>query len=133
PQWVRTWLFAPVSIFVGAMLAFAISLTDPTVNELLIPSIGVAIGVWIVLVMVLVASAIRHPWFLIAAGIAGGWLLAEGLLYGGASLIPRPAAPLPPVAPQKSPAETPFDGPRKGPPGIELNPESPAKTGDSHV
>jgi hypothetical protein len=133
PQWARSWLFAPVSVFVGAMLAVAISLTDPTVNELLIPSIGVAIGVWIVSAVALAASAIRHPWFLIAARIAGSWLLAAGLLYGGASLIPPPVAPLPPVAPQKSPQEEPFDGPRKGPPGIELNPGSPAKPADSHV
>jgi hypothetical protein len=133
PQWARPWLFAPVSMFVGAMLAVAISLTDPTVNGLLIPFIGVAIGVWIVLAIALAASAILHPWFLIAARIAGSWLLAVGLLYGGASLIPRPVAPPPPVVPQKSPTEAPFDGSRKGPPGIELNPESPAKPADSHV
>jgi hypothetical protein len=133
PQWARTWLFAPVSMFVGALLAVAITLTDPTVNEFLIPSIGVAIGVWIVSAIALAASAIRHPWFSIATRIAGSWLLAAGLLYGGASLIQRPVAPLPPVTSQKSPTEAPFDALRKGPPGIELNPESLAKPDNSHV
>jgi hypothetical protein len=135
PQWARTWLFAPVSAFVGAMLAVATGLTDPTVNELLVPCIGVAIGVWIVVVIALAASAIHHPWFSIAARIAGSWLVAAGLLYGSASLIPRPTAPLPPspLMPQKSPQEAPFEGHGNGPPGIELNPEPSTKPDNSHV
>src|SRR4029079_6126231 len=76
PQRVRTWLFAPVTAFVGGRLAIAIGLTDPTVNELMVPCIGVAIGVWIVTATSLAANAIRHPWFSIAAKIAGSWLLA---------------------------------------------------------
>ena len=133
PQWARTWLFAPVSIFLGAMLAIAIGLTDPTVNGLLVPCAGMAIGVWIVSAMALAASAVHHPWFSIAARIAGSWLLAAGLLYGSASLIPRPAAPPPPVAPQNSPQEAPLNGRGNGPPSIELNPEPRTKPMDSHV
>jgi hypothetical protein len=132
PQWVREWLFAPVTIFAGALLAVAISLTDPTVDELVIPSIGVAIGVWIIAAVALTANAMRHPWFLIAARIGGSWLLAAGLLYGGASLIPRPVAPLPPVVPQASSPQAPFDGSGNRP-ALKLKPELPAKPADSHV
>jgi hypothetical protein len=131
PQWTRKWLFAPVAAVVGAMLAVAIALTDPTVNEFLVPCLGVTMGVWIVSAIALTISAIRHPWFSIAARIAGSWLLAAGLLYGSASLIPRPATPVQPAPPQQSPRHEPFKGP--SPPSLELNPTPSAKPADSHV
>jgi hypothetical protein len=131
PQWVRNWLFAPVAILVGAMLAVAIGLTDPSVDEVIVPCVGVAIGVWVVLSIALTANANRHQWLSIAARIVGSWLVAAGLLYGSASLIPGGAAPPQPIVPP--PPRAPFDGLGKRPPALELNPELPAKPADSHV
>lgn len=119
PQGARKWLFVPVAGLAGAMLAVATGLTDPTVNGLVVPCAGVAIGVWIVAAAALAAGAIEHPWFVIAARIAGSWLLAAGLLYGSAVLIPRHANPDPPVLPQEAPS----NGLGKQPPGLELKAE----------
>jgi hydrogenase/urease accessory protein HupE len=114
PRWARNWLFAPVALVMGALLAVATGLTDPTVNGLAVPCAGVAIGVWIVAVAALAAGAIDHPWFVIAARIAGSWLLAAGLLYGSTALIPRRANPDQPVL------NVPPDGLGKQPPGLDL-------------
>lgn len=119
PQWARNWLFAPVAALAGAMLAVATGLTDPTVNGLVVPCAGVAIGMWIVAVAALMAGAIDHPWFVTAARIAGSWLLAAGLLYGSAVLIPRHINLDQPVLPQEAPS----DGFGKKPPGLELKAE----------
>jgi hypothetical protein len=126
PRRARAWLFAPATLVIGAMLAVAIGLTDPTINDIVIPCAGVIIGIWIVSVIALTASAFRHAWLPIGARIVGSWLLAAGLLYGSASLVPRPAAPPAPVPPQP-PQQAPFKGFRNGSPGIELNPGRPAK------
>jgi hypothetical protein len=117
PQRARNWLFAPVALLAGAMLAVATGLTDPTVNGLVVSCAGVAIGVWIVVVAALVAGAIEHPWFLIAARIAGSWLLAAGLLYGSAALIPQRANPDQPVL------NVPSESLGKQPPGLDLKAE----------
>ncbi|MGE0005444.1 MAG: hypothetical protein AB7S92_07620 [Parvibaculaceae bacterium] len=133
PRWARAWLFVPVTMVVGAMLAVAIGLTDPTVNEILVPCVGAATGAWIVSAIALTASAFHRPWFSIAARIAGSWLLAAGLLYGSAALVPRPAAPAQPVLPRSSPRKPPFDGLGNGSPGLDLSPRWPAKPADPHV
>jgi hypothetical protein len=126
PAWARSLLFAPVALLVGAMLAVAIELTDPTLDDLLIPCTGVAVGLWIVSAITLTARAFYRDWFPIAAKILGSWLLAAGLLYGSASLIPRPALLPPPTLPSKPAEEVPFHGFDHGPPGLdELNPGRP--------
>jgi hypothetical protein len=58
-------------------------------------SAGIAFAFWIVAAVCLTVRAFRQPWFDIPGRILGSWLIAIGLLYGGASLVPRrtPAAP----------------------------------------
>jgi hypothetical protein len=41
--------------------------------------------------------AFRRGWFSIFGRILGSWLLAIGLLYGGASLVPPKRQPPPPA------------------------------------
>ena len=131
PQRARAWLFAPITLSLGAMLAVAIGLTNPTIDDLLIPCLGMAVGIWIVWVIALTVSAFRHPWFPIAARIVGSWLLAAGLLYGSASFVPRPAPPPQPLP--EPPQQAPLKGFGNGSPGIELNPGTTPKPVGPHV
>ena len=93
PARTKTWLAAPAALLVGAMLAVTIALTDPTLNSREVSIVGVALGLWVVAVTALSGQAFYRSWFPIALRILGSWLLAIGLLYGGASLVKRPALP----------------------------------------
>ena len=58
PRRARARLFAPVMLFTGAMLAIAIELTDPTIDDLAIPCAGVIVAVWIISAVGLSASLV---------------------------------------------------------------------------
>lgn len=93
PAWAKPWLVLPAALLVGGMLAIVITLTDPTMNSRTVSVVGVALGLWVVVVATLSATAFYRAWFPVALRIIGSWLLAIGLLYGGASLVKRPALP----------------------------------------
>ena len=93
PKRAKAWLAAPAALLIGAMLAIIIALTDPTLNNTEVSIVGVALGLWVVTVTALSVQAFYRSWFVIALRIFGSWLLAIGLLYGGASLVKRPALP----------------------------------------
>ena len=86
--------FAPIAAAIlGAMLALAIKLTDPSLHEPAYTWTPMLIACWIVAAVALTLRAFRRGWFSIFGRILGSWLVAIGLLYGGASLVPkRPAA-----------------------------------------
>lgn len=106
----------------GAMLIFAIRVTDPTLHDPAIALAGITISAWIVSATAITVHAFRRDWFAIGSRILGSWLIAIGLLYGGASLIPKSSpAPLPPAA-----------KPSEGLPGLEREvPGLPAPDGGS--
>jgi hypothetical protein len=101
----RTWLTLPAALIFGAMLALTITMTDPSLHEPAYTWTPVLIAFWIVAAVTLTLRAFRLGWFTIFGRILGSWLLAIGLLYGGASLVPPkrqpppPAMALPPAAP----------------------------------
>lgn len=94
---LRSWFLLIAAAVAGSMLAIAIEVTDPSLHDVAIPLAGVVVGFWIVMAMSLTVRAFWRNWFPIPARILGSWLVAIGLLYGGASLIPKqkPALPLP--------------------------------------
>jgi hypothetical protein len=93
PARAKTWLAVPAALLVGAMLAITIALTDPTLDGRKVSIVGVALGLWVITVTALSGRALYRNWFPIGLRILGSWLLAIGVLYGGASLVKRPALP----------------------------------------
>src|ERR1035437_8649151 len=97
---------AAAAIF-GTMLGLTIKLTDPSLHEPAFTWTQVLIAFWIVAAVSLPLRAFWRGWFPIFGRILGSWLLAIGLLYGGASLVrkrdqsppavamPGPSAPVP--------------------------------------
>lgn len=94
-QRLRPWLLVPAAGAAGIVLALAIVVTDPSLNDSTNRIAGALIGVWIVGAVSLSLRAFRRGWFDIAGRIAGSWLIAIGLLYGGAALLPKPTPPAP--------------------------------------
>jgi len=101
PARLRPWVLPFVAVLIGAMLGVATTLTDPTLNDPAISLIAILIALWILAVIGLSGQAFWRAWFAIAARILGSWLVAIGLLLGGAVVATRPPvlAPLPPQAP----------------------------------
>lgn len=108
PPALGSWLLLPAALLVGEMQAHAIRLSDPSLHDPAIQRAGVLAAVWLVAAVGLTLWAFRQAWFAIAGRIVGSWLLAIGLLYGGALLLPREtpmqaAAPAQPPVPEASP------------------------------
>jgi hypothetical protein len=81
----------------GAMLALVIKMTDPSLHDAAYTWTPVLVACWIIVAVALTVRAFRRGWFLIFSRILGSWLLAIGILYGGASLIPKRERPPPPA------------------------------------
>lgn len=119
---LRSWLLLPAVLVVGATFAVAINLTDPSFHDATIPRTGVAIGFWITAGIALTGRAFRRRWFVIAGRILGSWLVAIGLLYGGATLTtPTDEAVEPSVVEPATTPEGPAWDPSQGAPLPNLN------------
>jgi hypothetical protein len=117
---LRSWFLLIAAAVAGSMLAIAIEVTDPSLDDVAIPLAGVVVGFWIVAAISLTVRAFRRTWFSIPARILGSRLVAIGLLYGGASLIPKQKSAFPLPA-EPTPNINPFPEPDRLPP--ELQPQ----------
>jgi hypothetical protein len=92
-------ILTPIAALVfGAMFGLIVRLTDPSLHAPAYTWTPVVIAGWIILAVSFSIRAFRRNWFDIFGRILGSWLLAIGLLYGGAMLVPKrqlPAAPSP--------------------------------------
>ena len=95
---------AAAAIF-GAMLGLTIKLTDPSLHDPAFTWTPVLIAFWIVAAVSVPLRAFWRGWFPIFGRILGSWLLAIGLLFGGASLVPQRRLPAPPTAGIPKPQE----------------------------
>jgi hypothetical protein len=94
----RTCLAPPAAAIFGAMLGLTIRLTDPSLHEPAFTWTPVLIAFWIVVTVMLCLRGFWRSWFPIFGRILGSWMLAIGLLYGGVSVIQKPArSPTPPM------------------------------------
>ena len=92
------WILPAASVIAGAMLVFAIRVTDPSLHNLRLSDRGHFDRVLDRRCVALTVHAFRRDWFAIPGRIIGSWLIAIGLLYGGTSLIPKRSLPAPPIA-----------------------------------
>ncbi len=109
------WLLPVAAVVAGAMLSLAIMLTDPSLHDPAFTWTPVLAACWIAAAVSLTLQAFRRRWFPIFGRILGSWLVAIGLLYGGASLMPR-------IKPSPPPTNTMQESTR----GAEMNRTIPA-------
>jgi hypothetical protein len=117
------WLLPVAALVAGAMLALAIMLTDPSLHEPAYTWTPVLIAFWMVGAIALTLRAFQRGWFAIFGRILGSWLVAIGLLYGGAAVVPKRQPPPPAVA--LPPASAPAPGRERAIPGLPV-PDQPA-------
>jgi hypothetical protein len=94
---LRSYVAPAAAAIFGAMLGLTIRLTDPSLHESAFTWTQVLIAFWIVAAVSLPLRALWRGWFPIFGRILGSWLLAIGLLYGGASLVPQRRLLAPPT------------------------------------
>jgi len=94
----RIRLAPPAALIFGAMLGLTIKLTDPSLHEPAFTATPLLAACWIVAAVTLTLRAFWRGWFPVFGRILGSWLLAIGLLYGGASLVPKREPPPPAVS-----------------------------------
>jgi hypothetical protein len=104
------WLLPIAALVEGAMLAVAIFLSTPTLDDPVLTWAQLLAAVWIVATVAMTTRAFRRQWFAVFGRILGSWILAIGLLYGAASLVPV-----------FNPPPAPTDTSRESTRGAELN------------
>jgi hypothetical protein len=82
---LRAWLLPVAAFVVGAMLAIAIFLNDPSEGDPLFICAPLVVAFWTIVSVSLTVRAFRHNWLVIFGRILGSWTVAIGVLYGGAS------------------------------------------------
>ena len=90
------WLLPAAAFVVGAMLALAVFLTDPSLHDPLFVWTPLLAAFWTVFALALTLQAFQRPWFTIFGRILGSWLIAISLLYGGEELAHNFKPPPPP-------------------------------------
>lgn len=129
---LRRWLTPVAALIVGAMLALVIKMTDPSLHEPAYTWTPLLIAYWTVIAVALTLRAFWRGWFPIFGRILGSWLLAIGLLYGGAALMPKreppPALPMP-ASPESTPPPA-FDQTIPGLPSPDPSAPGPNPGGD---
>jgi hypothetical protein len=131
PGQTRRWVLPVAAMVAGAMLGVAIRLTDPSFHDPTFVRAGIAVAFGILAAVCLTAWAFRQSWFETAGRIFGSWLIAIGLLYGGASLIP-PRSLVPPrqlESPAISPNELTGPGANRNFPEIDQSNRQPLPGG----
>lgn len=124
PEGLRSWLLPPAAIIIGAMLAVAIKLVDPSFHDPNFLRGAIAASLWLIAAVVLTGQLIDRPWFRIAIRILGSWLIAIGLMLGAAILVPRVPGGDAPRAPPASLERPVIPGVDRGPPNDD-RPQSP--------
>ncbi len=99
PRGARTWFALPLLAPVGAALAIATLLGDPTLHERSYRPLAFAAEIWISATVALAAAAFDRAWLTLAARIFASWLIAIGFLYGGAYMAAKRTALEPPTFP----------------------------------
>lgn len=93
-----------VALPAGVLAALSIKATDPSFHSPTFAEVGALVTVWLVVALSLTVRIVRGRWLAIGAPIFGSWLIAVGVLYGGATLAQRPPRlPPEPVAPPSAP------------------------------
>jgi hypothetical protein len=110
-----SWIAPIAAMIVGAMLALVIQLTDPSLHDPTYIWAPLLMFCWIVAAVSLTLRFFRHDAFPIFGRILGSWLLAIGLLYGAASLLPKRQPPPDITMPENAPSPS-FDGAISGQP-----------------
>ncbi|MCQ8782918.1 hypothetical protein [Mangrovibrevibacter kandeliae] len=90
PGRIRPLVLPPASFCVGAAIGLCVMLTNPTLGIRLVPITGILFSLWLIAGVTLSVRGMDARWPDVAIRIFGSWMIAIGVLYGGASLFKKP-------------------------------------------
>ncbi|UJW76160.1 hypothetical protein [Rhizobium sp. SL42] len=96
PRPARPWLAVPLIPVVGAAIAIATRLGDPTLYAPHYLPAALLAQLWFVAAIALPVGRFDPPWLSTGSRIVASWMIAIGLLYGGAYLAARDKSLTPP-------------------------------------
>lgn len=99
PDRLRIWILLPAALILGATLGTAIQLNDPSLDDASFAVAAAVTALWLAVAIALTWHLFERPWFRIAGRIFASWLVAIGVILGGAMLAPRPNVAVPPAPP----------------------------------
>lgn len=89
PGRVRGGILLPAALVIGAQLGLAVTLNGPGLDDGEFTGAAIGTALWLTVAVALTWRRFERPWFGIAGRIFGSWLIAIGLMLGGAVLTPR--------------------------------------------
>ncbi|MGV1896993.1 hypothetical protein GOZ84_16730 [Agrobacterium vitis] len=110
PLPLRFWSGLALLPVLGIALSLAISFSDPSLHDRLYLPSALSAALWLLLVSGLVAGIVTAAWTRIASRVYGSWLLAIGMLYGGAYMASKQTTLTPPPFADPPAASDDFSG-----------------------
>lgn len=96
PERQRPWAVLLLITPTGAAAGIGIVLADPTLHSRFYQPLAMIAVTWVVLGTGLVARMLDGAWLAIGSRVLGSWLMAIGLLFGGAQVASRQSDLAPP-------------------------------------
>ncbi|PTW58839.1 hypothetical protein C8N35_109144 [Breoghania corrubedonensis] len=120
PRVLRAGLVPVAALIAGGLCGLFLRLSDPSLRDPAFPIAGAAVVCWIVLAVMLTLRVLRRRWFDVAGRIAGSWLVAIGLMHGGAVIARAVRMEQMPPEPQTQPVSPAARPPDPAvPPGVD--------------
>ncbi|HTV34925.1 MAG TPA: hypothetical protein VMF12_00715 [Xanthobacteraceae bacterium] len=126
---LRAWLLPVAAVVVGAMLAIAIFLNDPSDGDPLFTWAPLVGALWIIIAVSLTVRAFRRNWLVVFGRILGSWTVAIGVLYGATSAV----LVLKPIPSSNANSQEPARGAEFTPPGESGSAVDGKTGGNPHV
>jgi hypothetical protein len=115
----RSWITPVAALLSGVALGFAIALHHPSVGDLRFPFGATAGGLWLISLAPAILRPFDRSWLRIGGRIFASWLVAIGLMLGGAKLVAMERADRAVTGSLPQSLSQPFDQPG---PALDENP-----------
>jgi len=112
PGAFRRYALPFVALIVGCLFALSMKLNSPDPTSAMFPTGGAAVAAWLLATSALFSRQRTARWLQIAFRIFGSWLIAIGLLLGGAAVVQRSAVDS--AAPSLPPPTVPWNPDNNG-------------------
>lgn len=110
PAQMRFWPALILMPMLGSALALAIYFSDPSLHDRLYLPLALPAALWLILISAIAAGVATATWTTIGVRVYGSWLLAIGMLYGGAYMASKQTQLVPPPFAEPPPASGDFPG-----------------------
>ncbi|MBB4010160.1 hypothetical protein [Allorhizobium taibaishanense] len=110
PAQMRFWPAMILMPSFGSALGLAIYFSDPSLHDRFYLPLALPVALWLILIAALVTGLVTAAWTRIGVRVYGSWLVAIGMLYGGAYMASKQTQLVPPPFVEPPPASGDYPG-----------------------